>query len=168
LIEEHYKDGSEDLFDLHEDPVDIPIHEDDISTYAGPFHSKPHKDEPDPFVVESDNSMPPMSSIQREPDHLLVIYAIVAWLHMQFLLPCITCNALLAFLARLLTFLVPGTHLPFITLHSATRTLGIDPWIHLLAVCPNCWDVFPLASSKYMQDEYTACKTPLFLSDQTK
>jgi len=82
LIEELYEDGPEDLLDLHEDPADIPVHKDDISTYAGPFHSEPNEDEPDPFVVESDNSMPPMSGIQREPDHLLVIYAIVAWLHM--------------------------------------------------------------------------------------
>jgi hypothetical protein len=133
-----YEDGPEDLLDLHKDQVDNSGHEDNISTYAGPFHSEPNEDEPDPFVVESDNSMPPMSGIQREPDHLLVIYAIVAWLHMQFSLPRVACNALLAFLARLLTFFIPGTQLPFITLHSTTHTLGIDPRIHLLAVCPNC------------------------------
>ncbi len=164
----NYEDGPEDPLDLCEDPVDIPVHKDDISAYAGPFHSEPNEDKPDPFVVESNNSMPPMSGIQRELDHLLVIYAIVAWLHMQFLLLRIACNALLAFLACLLTFLIPGTQLPFVTLHSATHTLGIDPQIHLLAICPNCRDVFPLASSKYMQDECAACKTPLFLSDQTK
>jgi hypothetical protein len=95
LIEELYEDGPEDLLDLHEDPADIPVYKDDISAYAGPFHSEPIEDEPDPFVVESDNSMPPMSGIQRELDHLLVIYTIVAWLHMQFLLPRVACNALL-------------------------------------------------------------------------
>jgi hypothetical protein len=155
LIEELYEDGPEDLLDLHEDPADIPVHKDHISAHAGPFHSEPNEDEPDPFVVESNNSMPPMSSIQREPDHLLVIYAIVAWLHMQFSLPHVACNALLMFLACLLMFLVPGIHLPFVTLQSATCTLGIDPRIHLLAVCPNCRDVFPSATSKYMQDECT-------------
>jgi len=134
----NYEDGPEDPLDLHEDPADIPVHKDDISAYAGPFHSEPNEDEPDPFMVESDNSMPPMSGIQREPDHLLVIYAIVTWLHMQFSLPRIACNALLAFLARLLTFLIPGTQLPFVTLHSTTCTLGIDPQIHLLTICPNC------------------------------
>ena len=148
--------------------MDNPVHEDDISAYAGPFHSKPNEDKPDPFVVESNNSMPPMSGIQREPDHLLVIYVIVAWLHMQFSLLCVACNALLAFLACLLMFLIPGTQLPFVTLHSATHTLSIDPQICLLAICPNCRDVFPLASSKYMQDKCAACKTLLFLSDQTK
>jgi hypothetical protein len=133
-----YEDGPEDLLDLREDQADNPEHEDDISAYASPFHSKPCEDEPDPFVVEFDNSMPSTSGIQREPDHLLVIYAIVAWLHVQFSLPCVACNALLAFLARLLTFLIPGIQPPFITLHSATRTLGVDPQIILLSVCPNC------------------------------
>jgi len=135
-----YEDGLEDLLDLCEDPADIPVHENDISAYAGPFHSKLNEDEPDPFMVKSDNSMPPMSGIQREPDHLLVIYMIVAWLHMQFLLPCVACNALLAFLTHLLTFLIPDTQVPFITLHSTT-------------------------CSKYMQNKCTACKTLLFLSD---
>jgi hypothetical protein len=173
LIEElpeppRYEDGPEDLLDLREDQADNPGHEDNISTYAGPFHSEPSEDEPDPFVVESNDPMLSASGIQREPDHLLVIYAIVAWLHMQFSLPRVACNALLAFLARLLTFLIPGAQVPFVTLQSATRTLGIDPRIQLLSVCPNCRDVFPSASSKYMLDECAACKTPLFLSDQTK
>ena len=85
-------------------------HKDDISTYAGPFHSEPNEDEPDPFVNHSDNSKPFTSGIQREPGHLLVIYTIVAWLHMQFLLPHVACNVLLAFLAHLhlLMFLIPG------------------------------------------------------------
>jgi hypothetical protein len=163
-----YEDGPEDLLDLCEDHADNPEHEDNISAYAGPFHSKPSKDKLDPFVVKSDISMPSTSVIQRGPDHLLVIYMIVAWLHMQFSLLCVACNALLACLAHLLTFLIPDIRPPFIMLHSTTRTLGIDPQIILLSVCPNCRDVFPSASSKYVQDECTACKTPLFLSDQTK
>ena len=163
-----YEDSPEDLLDLHKDHVDNPEHEDDISAYAGPFHSEPSEDELDPFVVESDISMPSTSVIQRGPDHLLVIYVIVAWLHMQFSLLRITCNALLVFLACLLTLLILGIQPPFITLHSATQTLGIDPQIILLSVCPNCRDIFPLASSKYVQDECTTCKTPLFLSNQTK
>jgi len=96
--------------------VDNPGHKDDISTYAGPFHSKPSEDEPDPFVVESNDPMLSTSGIQRELDHLLVIYAIVTWLHMQFSLLCIACNALLAFLAHLLMFLIPGAQVPFVTL----------------------------------------------------
>jgi hypothetical protein len=104
-----YEDSLEDLLDLCENLADIPVYEDDISTYVGPFHSNPNKDEPDPFVVKSDNSMPTMSGIQREPDHLLVIYTIVTWLHMQFSLLHVICNALLTFLACLLMFLILGT-----------------------------------------------------------
>jgi hypothetical protein len=105
-----YEDSLEDLLDLRKDQADNPEHEDDISAYAGPFHSEPSEDEPDPFVVKFDNSILSTSGIQREPDHLLVIYAIVAWLHMQFLLPHVACNVLLAFLAHLhlLMFLIPG------------------------------------------------------------
>ena len=133
-----YKDSLEDLLDLRKDQADNPEHEDDISAYAGPFHSEPSEDEPDPFIVKFDNSMPSTSGIQREPDHLLVIYVIVAWLHMQFLLPHVACNVLLAFLACLLMFLIPGIWPPFITLHSTTHTLSINPQIILLSVCPNC------------------------------
>jgi hypothetical protein len=164
----HYKDRPEDLLNLHKDPTDNPRHEDNVSAYTGPFHSEPTEDKPDPFMVKCDKSELSVDGIQSVPDHLLVIYMIVAWLHMQFSLPCVACNALLAFLACLLMFLVPGIQPPFVTLHSATHTLGVDPRIHLLAICPNCRDVFPSAGSKYMQDECTTCKTPLFLSDQMK
>jgi hypothetical protein len=51
-----YEDGPEDLLDLHEDPVDYPGHKDDVSAYTGPFHSKPNKDEPDPFMVKHNKS----------------------------------------------------------------------------------------------------------------
>jgi hypothetical protein len=74
----------------------------------------------------------------------------------------------LAIMAYLITFLIPGITPPFRTLQSATRTLGVDPPIELLAVCPTCRDVFPSANSKHMQDMCPMCNTPLFLADHTK
>jgi hypothetical protein len=70
-------------------------------------------------------------------------------------------------MAYLIMFLIPGIMPPFRTLQLATRALGVNPSIELLAVCP-MWDVFPSANSKHMQDMCTACNTPLFLADRTK
>jgi len=135
--------------------------------FPGPLVSDADEDFPDPFVVEYDCG-PHTPNRQEVPHYLLVIYAIVSWLHLQFNLPRVACNALLAFLARLLTFLNPGITPPFITLHSATRTLSVDSRIQWLAVCPKCRDVYPSTLSKYAQDTYTNCQIPLFLPDHTR
>jgi len=128
-----------------------------------------NEDTPNPFVVEHDGSARQrIPTAQQIPGYLLAIHATVTWLHLQFNLPCITCNALLAIITSLIMFLVPGIMPPFCTLQSATHTLGVDPPIKLLAMCPTCWDVFPSANSKHMQDMCTACNTPLFLSDHTE
>jgi hypothetical protein len=58
-----YEDGPEDLLNLCKDQADIPRHKDNISTYVGPFHSKLSKDNHNPFIVESDISMPSTSVI---------------------------------------------------------------------------------------------------------
>jgi hypothetical protein len=102
------------------------------------------------------------------PDHLLVIYAVVSWLHLQFNLPCIACNAVLAFLTCLVMFFNPQISAPFITLQSITRNLAVDPCIELLPVCPKCQDVFPSATSEHVRDTYTLCNVPLFMLDHTK
>ena len=83
--------------------------------FPSPPISDADKDSPDPFVVEygCETHMP---NWQEVPHYLLVIYVIVSWLHLQFNLSCIVCNALLAVLAHLLTFLNLGIMLPFIML----------------------------------------------------
>jgi len=105
--------------------------------FPGPLVSNADEDFPGPFVVEYDCG-PHTPNRQEVPHYLLVIYTIVSWLHLQFNLPRVMCNALLAFLAHLLTFLNPGITPPFIMLHSATRTLSVDSRIQWLAVCPKC------------------------------
>jgi hypothetical protein len=102
------------------------------------------------------------------PEHLGLIYALVSWLHFQFSLPRVACNALLAFLACLLRFLRPDLSAPFVTLQSATRALGLNPAIQVLPICPKCRDVFPSAFSKHVQDSCTICQEPLFLAGETK
>ena len=159
LTQEHQDDYG--YYDDQEEP-----HQED---HAGPLISDANKDTPNPFVVECDGSdRQRLPAAQQLPGYLLVIHATVAWLHLQFNLPHIACNAVLAIMAYLIMFLVPGITPPFRTLQSATCTLGVDPPIELLAVCPTCRDVFPSANSKHMQDMCTACNTPLFLSDHTK
>ena len=146
--------------DLEDDP-----HEEGM--FPAPPISDADEDSPDPFVVEYGRE-PHAPTWQEVPHYLLVIYAIVSWLHLQFNLPRVACNALLAFLASLLTFLNPGIVPPFITLQSAMRTLSVDSRIQWLAVCPKCRDVYPSALSKYAQDTCTNCKVPLFLPDHTR
>ena len=126
----------------------------------------PIEDDPDPFMIKQDPTHS-KTNILDLPDHLLVIYTLVCWLHMQFKLPRIACNAVLAILACLIRFLNPGLQPPFITLPSITRTLAVDPPIELLPVCPNCRDVFLSAASQHVQDACTSCKVPLFLPSHT-
>ena len=124
----------------------------------------------DPFVVEHRQGPVTPADLQEHdiPSHLLVVYTMVTWLHFQFHLPHVACNAMLAFLALLFRFFQPGIVSPFITLPSATRALGIDPRVELLAVCPGCRGVYPSSSSRHVQEECVLCHIPLFLPDQTR
>jgi len=140
----------EDLDGLHEDPqVTIVIDEDD----------------PDPFAPTSDDiSVISPIDFSSQPPHLQVIYALVTWLHLQFHLPRIACQTVLAVLACLLFFLNPNFETPFVTLSSANRALSIDAPIHILAVCPTCKDVYPETG----EASCTRCLSPLFEDKVTK
>ena len=48
------------------------------------------------------------------------------------------------------------------------NTLGIDPRVELLAVCPECRGIYPSSGSRHMQEECSACCTTLFLPHQTR
>jgi len=146
--------------------IDIPEYEEEHLTITSPLPSEPSEDDPNPFVVEPTTQS--TANVEQIPDHLLVIYAVVSWLHLQFLLPRVACNALLVILAHLLTFFDLTIITPFITLQSVTRTLGLDPTIQVLSVCPNCREVYPSAASKHIQETCIACKVGLFRSDQTR
>lgn len=131
-------DGRQDPLDYQEDDQDLDTLEyDNEETGVGPLPLEPNENDPDPFFVERENRQN-APDFQDLPRYLLVIYAMVSWLHLQFYLPRIACNAMLAIFARLFTFLNPRIRLPFVTLISAMRSLGVDSHIELLAVCPNC------------------------------
>lgn len=99
--------------------------------------SEPTQDDTDPFLVDRHPGHS-IANVSNLPDYLLVIYAMVSWLHMQFSLPCVACNAVLAILACLVRSFNTQLAPPFITLPSITRDLAVDPSIELLPVCPNC------------------------------
>lgn len=139
---------------------------DEIHNYAISPPSEPTEDTLDPFVVDR-HPIQSNVNISAIPDHLLVIYAMVCWLHMQFSLPRIACNAVLAILACLVTLFDPQMTSPFITLPSIMRTLAVDPTIELLPICPNCREVFPSAASRHVQDACASCRVPLFLPIHT-
>jgi hypothetical protein len=131
--------------------------------------SDPTADIPDPFVVEA-RHRPGTGNLQELeiPTHLLVVYTMVSWLHLQFHLPRAACNAVLGFLALLFTFFKLAVVPPFITLQSSTRALGVDSRIELLAFCPECRGVYPSSGFRHMQEKCTLCHVPLFLSEHTR
>src|SRR5260370_31225526 len=140
---------------IHEEDVDFPDEdayldnadlgdEGDNSIYFPPFVSGPTEDDTDPFMVEARNTQVTGEPHELDiPIPLLVVYMMVTWLHFQFHLPHVVCNAVLAFLALLFRFFQLAVMLPFITLQSATRALGVDPGVELLAICPNCQGIYP-------------------------
>ncbi|KAG1846632.1 hypothetical protein F4604DRAFT_1688312 [Suillus subluteus] len=107
-----------------------------------------NEDDPDPFL--SEEVLDPRNNMDFAdvPPHLLTIYALVSWLHLQFHLPRVACNALLAVFACLLISLSPTIDTPFITLQSSNRVLGVDKSTYVLPC--------------------TTCGVDLFLPDQTK
>ncbi|KAG1736838.1 uncharacterized protein EDB91DRAFT_1055457 [Suillus paluster] len=127
------------------------------------------KDSPDPFEPDEtffmSNGACAMSTIQP---HLLTIYAVTTWLHLQWHLPRAACNALLSILGCLLLFVSPQLEIPFRTLQSATRVLALDTPFYTLPCCPTCREVYPPAGSTHEQDHCMTCNIPLFLPDTTK
>jgi len=155
-----YEDGSwfhhdenDDAFEA-ETPDEVPHHGVD-------------EDDPDPFLIDeevrSDNI-----DFADIPEHISVIHAVVSWLHLQFHLPRIACNALLAIFTLVLLFFNPSTPPPFTTLQSGNRLLGVDKPVHTLPVCPTCHDVYPPATSPLCHDTCTSCNVDLFLPGQTQ
>ncbi|KAG2141058.1 hypothetical protein DEU56DRAFT_734574 [Suillus clintonianus] len=125
------------------------------------------EDDPDPFFIPDGLEEEEATDLKRLPPHLLSVYAVVAWLHLQFHLPRAACNTLLSIFACILLFISPGIDLPFVTLQSSNRVLGVDSPIYTLAVCPSCRDVFPPACSPHSQDTCPTCHLDLFLPDET-
>ncbi|KAJ7126601.1 hypothetical protein C8R43DRAFT_897637 [Mycena crocata] len=117
------------------------------------------EDEHDPFQPEHLDFAP--ANISALPPHLLVIYCVVSWLHCQFHLPRIACDALLTIFAMLVFFLAPSVEQPFVTLKSVNSALGVsDVPIHILAVCPDCREVF--SGGCEAPDACSQCTSDLF------
>jgi hypothetical protein len=132
-------DEYQDPLGCHEDDQDLdaPDYDNEDLGVRSQALLSDNEDDPDPFVVEHEQRQNG-SSPRGIPGYLLIIYATVSWLHLQFSLPRVACNVMLAIITHLLTFLDPDITLLFITLVSATRSLGVDSYIELLAVCPTC------------------------------
>ncbi|KIK82183.1 hypothetical protein PAXRUDRAFT_154345, partial [Paxillus rubicundulus Ve08.2h10] len=126
--------------------------------------SSEHEDHPDPFMVEETFH----SDDHDTPPHLLTVYTLVSWIHLQFHLPRVACNTILAILTCILVLLSPTIATPFITLQSSNRVLGVNKLICLLPVCPSCCNVFPPSGSLHTQDTCTLCDVPLFQLEHTK
>ncbi|KAG0693068.1 hypothetical protein DFH29DRAFT_881751 [Suillus ampliporus] len=130
VIEEELLDADAEFEDLqgYEDPGDAEL--EDVLVTTG--HT--NEDDPDPFITDNLFSSSLDTDLSHVPPHLLTIYALVTWLHLQFHLPRAACNALLAVLACLLLAISPSIETPFITLQSSNRVLGVDAPILTLPI----------------------------------
>ncbi|KAG2094259.1 uncharacterized protein F5147DRAFT_779097 [Suillus discolor] len=68
-----------------------------------PIQTEPGEDNPDPFLPDNDYFSEDHMDLSHLPHHLLVIYALVSWLHLQFHLPRVACNALLVILTCIIS-----------------------------------------------------------------
>ncbi|KAG1796123.1 hypothetical protein EV424DRAFT_1353275 [Suillus variegatus] len=157
--------GFDDL-DVDVDGTFDDQNEDDDNLVITPMN--PDEDDPDPFMLEDGFNSTHDRDLTAVAPHLITIYALVSWLHLQFHLPRAACNALLAILGCIIVALSPAIDTPFITLQSSHRVLGVDKNIFVLPVCPTCRDVFPPAGSTKSHDTCTLCGVDLFLPDMTK
>ncbi|KIN96499.1 hypothetical protein M404DRAFT_33208 [Pisolithus tinctorius Marx 270] len=144
--------------------------EDDESQTDPTDEALPHlmhdEDDPDPFFI-NEEVQADRADLAEFPDHVAVIHATVSRLHLQFHLPCIACNALLAIFSLLLLFFNSNSSLPFTTLHSGNCILSVDKPVHTLPVCLTCRDVYLPATSPLCHDTCTSCNIDLFLPGQT-
>jgi hypothetical protein len=130
------------------------------------------EDNPDPFKPDEDLVSSVRASgndqhLSSQPLYLVTIYALATWLHLQWHLPRAACNALLSILSCLLIAICPTIVPPFVTLHSATKVLGLDMPTFELPCCPSCREVYPASGSLHTQDTCIPCQVPLFLPDKT-
>jgi hypothetical protein len=103
----------------------------------------------------------------RTPDNVhpncavFLIYTLVVWLHTQWHLPFVACNALLLVLRLVLVLAGASIDPPLcITLTSALRALDIDPNPRILPVCIGCQQVFPADIAH--DTTCSTCDKPLF------
>ncbi|KAG1838222.1 hypothetical protein F4604DRAFT_1941651 [Suillus subluteus] len=144
---------------------DDPDKEEDMETAAT---NDIDEDDPDPFIPDEGFSATNDRNLTDVPPHLLTIYVVVSWLHLQFHLPRVACNALLTIFACILVALAPTIDVPFITLQSSNHVLGVDTTVFTLPVCPTCRDVFPPAMSTESHDTCKNCGVDIFLPGTTQ
>jgi hypothetical protein len=153
--------------DLGEDGIDdFPDDDDEEEPDEEIPCASNHEDELDPFYCP-EVFMSEDSHLLDHPPHITAIHAVVSWLHLQFHLPRIACNALLTIFSIILLSISTSIMTPFVTLQSSNNVLGIDKPIHTLPVCPSCREVFPPATSHHSQEVCMPCNTNLWLHSRT-
>ncbi|KAF8547618.1 hypothetical protein OG21DRAFT_1490052, partial [Imleria badia] len=126
-------DGLDDAaIDLTQEDVDVDGFEDDDDLQTeSELIAQDQEDDPDLFYCPND-FISEERNLTRQPPHILAIYVVTAWLHLQFHLPRVACQALLSMFALIILTLCPSISPPLITLQSANRALGLDKTIHSL------------------------------------
>jgi hypothetical protein len=137
----------------------LPIH---TVPDANPRH--PGKNSPDPFLVLQSSASLPSIKLTNTYGPLYMIYLLVVWLHTQFQLAWLACNAVLVVTSNILVAagLVPavGPGAPYGTLTLVINNLGVEPSFWVLPVCPSCMEPHP--ASQAPDSVCQRCLMPLF------
>lgn len=106
----------------------------------------------DPFFREpekQDTCSRTLRSPVKGPLHrgLLLLYMLVAWLHLQFHLPFRACNVVLGVIPLIIRAFGATVGPSLSTLTSVLDSMELEPQVRILPVCPSCLEVFPDSDS---------------------
>ncbi|KAI0372361.1 hypothetical protein BV20DRAFT_978220 [Pilatotrama ljubarskyi] len=119
-----------------------------------------HNTQPDAFIAVQSARDVAFPNLHEVPLHLLCIYTIVPWLHLQFALPVAAANVLLLAFSVVLALVCPGSPAPFLTLKKVNTLMGLDVPYQSLAVCGGCKEVYP--NHRETPPLCILCQHPLF------
>ncbi|KAJ7599532.1 hypothetical protein C8J56DRAFT_1040411 [Mycena floridula] len=127
-----------------------------ISTPVAPAPQPPAPDEPDPFRILFDDSIPTrVIPILNEQPHqaLYLLYLLISWLHTAFHIPFIACNTILLVVLNIIRLAGAGQiiqTLVYTTLPTIMSHLGVEPSFQILPVCKDCIQPYPASSPQDM------------------
>lgn len=135
-------------------------------TFSDPGNPlEPSEDFPDPFHTAHEERATPLLTLDSTPTPLYLLYILVSWLHTQFHLPFLACNAVLTVVFFILqtagVLLHPEMPL-YYTLGTVLSHTGVEPTFTVLPVCPTCLEVYPITTAQDLA--CTVCGSPLFRS----
>jgi hypothetical protein len=128
---------------------------------AFPSDWDPANVQDDPYRYQPVVHPPRTPSDVHPQSAVFLVYVVVTWLHTQWHLPFLACNALLAILKHIFILLGVAIEPPLCsTLGTAMKALNLDTAPRILSACIGCQEVYP--SDTPSDVCCTTCNKPLF------